>query len=1073
MSKSNYYLLLGLDPSVESKSAIEAAIAKKRSEWASESTYSPYEEVKTEAKANIECLDDIAEVMLKNPAERRKHAKECRDLVKAKELKDRELLRDAVKILSASGHLLDKDFKELLKRFSQFNEAEILAEIKVKIVEKAPKHEKEYMPDGEFQTMVTLLEKLGKRDLYELLGKRQDAPDSELQDAANKRLVELQRNSNKDAQLDREKGLVQSCLNLFQKKNLRERYDNSRERYPIQRVLHTDAKRYLKSHGTFSPTVTDALLDLAVKQGLDRKQAADYLYWLEQQGGGKAGVETPDQKAQKCSSCQHQNDGGARACTKCGHALLESCPKCGSDTPTADPVCWKCGYSEKEATEYRSYLAEARSLVSKGRLADARTRLGHARRLLPEAVEVKTIANEIDDQELRQLLATAQSALESGQLDDAADCLTRAGALRSDDPRLVTLRKDVAGRRTASGSLSALEESIRKWTSERRILQAWDSLEQVGGHPDAKTHQPRVNLARSRIQAVDAMRGLAEDFVGDDEFEKKLAPLIESKTDSSLKLESCLDTEVLQLDARLKGTRTRLKNVHILRDLLNQADRGQAVEADIAERGRSLSDDYYPELSLRVRLAKQLSAKEVDAAEFTSLWERIRSSPFEPKHPSIIDRCELIVATLKVTQVLNGLSDGENEADDREFARSYKSDGLSKADVDGRLARRYSATDARLKALNELRRAVNDADAGDRPEQAIVDAANAAKLPANYHYDLQARVAIAAALAAVPRSDRRLAQVWKQYGEGVSSPMWPDTVRDIQRAVQRTNLLDRIVAIQGDLPLEDRDAAIVELWDKSLLKGCLDAEMFQVDYEAAQIRRNTWEKVCECLDQGGDPRSLDRWLRLISDYGCLSNRQPKIDEMLGQIKELKPLLDALEFGDGDAFVENFKPELINSHLAAFEFFMPEIEQLVRERVLNRVQVIPAEQAWSLDSDGRNLQLHWSAQPREYIELSTFSTSDERFFNQVEEAQEQLRDVETVGGSGVRVPAPHGSKRIYVTIWPVVKIGPSRLYGRPAHVGPISALRENDKPQEADGPAPGLVTRVKGLVGRILYKLTNS
>lgn len=1040
--RTNYFELLELVSTETDRATIEAAIKRKETQWSNDSLYASGE-AQAVAKRNFALLEDtpdrkgIRSVMLSDNAERRTKSREWADAErKLAEAMEEELLNES-SVLAAQGYLLKPAYEDLIRKFG---EPAVTRVVRVPVVVTPPEHEKLYMEERSFRKLVGELEHIEKRDLYHLLDKPQNTPTAELLDRANEILKKVRPIAHKNVQLNMQKEVLQKCLTIFRNDIERGKYENSLARRPVEQAIGVSARSVLKHHGHFGHEETEKLIAVAIRKGVSKPLAAEFLNWLERNHAGSPGSKYPVDMPQKCAKCQHHNDAGAEACSRCGQALLVACSKCGGKKPFVDPACTSCGFSEKDAGQFRTFLAEASDLLVRGKFADARSRMADAARLLPDSDEVRRLGDDADERELDALLKRAQSNLDGNQLDEAIEALSKAGGLSPDDPRVAELRRKHGGRSRVKESLAALVAAIQDGTSERRILAAWEAVVEGGGQNDAVVHQARIELARSRVQALD-LADLGEDFEGDRKFVAQFTPMATGLGGQSLRLETCHDDAVQNLNGRMKTAAVRIGAVDALCTLVQEADAGRAHESQIAHHGRTLRSDYFPTLFDRVQLAVQLAAEKPDTAKVADLWERIEKGPFCPKHAPILEQCRRISQSVRATRMVSGLTSGVSETDDRKYLEAFETCELGRVDGDGQLTDRYRQTQARLRKLDAIGLAVEEADAGRAGEEAIVAAADGAGLPANYRYRLSPRVEIARALAERPRSDRRVAQAVENLADDGLMPRWSATIRDLRLAERRRRILDDIVALPTNQSREARDVELVRVWDAELLRDCHDASPYELEAREAGIRQKKWSRITALLDRGGDPTDLELGLESVKEYDGYAKRRHEIEALTERSKRIRPLLDALNQHDNQGFVKAFDPRVIQEHWAAFQDHQIEIERIVRESMSAVLKAVPSEPAWSWDHIGQNLDIHWSLQPREFTSLSVVATNDRQFYLDVAETNGRIREVSATAVRGLSLRGPRSGERLYVTVWPVLMIGDVRMYGTPACIGPIEPRSE--------------------------------
>ncbi len=146
-------------------------------------------------------------------------------------------------------------------------------------------------------------------------------------------------------------------------------------------------------------------------------------------------------------------------------------------------------------------------------------------------------------------------------------------------------------------------------------------------------------------------------------------------------------------------------------------------------------------------------------------------------------------------------------------------------------------------------------------ETAIVKAA--AGLPEGYQYNLRKRVEGAKRRVAVmqrlkalvddPAVEAALVAAWRAVQEakceGLVKPAWR---KRIELAEGRAPILKKLHNLPGDLPLDQRDKQIVELWDVKLLANCREAEPYRTNYETAMTRGKLLPRLEKAIEENDE-----------------------------------------------------------------------------------------------------------------------------------------------------------------------------------------------------------------------------
>src|SRR5207248_2942749 len=82
-------------------------------------------------------------------------------------------------------------------------------------------------------------------------------------------------------------------------------------------------------------------------------------------------------------------------------------------------------------------------------------------------------------------------------------------ALLAGVPEADGVRKEVAAWTKRIEASDRFLATVQQPRTERSIVEAWDRLQSLGGHPDADGQRARVDLARRRADLLDKLRGMS------------------------------------------------------------------------------------------------------------------------------------------------------------------------------------------------------------------------------------------------------------------------------------------------------------------------------------------------------------------------------------------------------------------------------------------------------------------------------------------------------------------------------------------------------------------------------------
>ena len=206
MDRPNFYILLELDPSQKDPSAIQAAIDQKQGEWSRDRNRP---DKGREAQRNLELLPNIKEV-LGDGEKREAEAREAKTILQEVERKAYQQLDEIIGILASPGYLLEKQVKDLVKRFKgELREEQVRGRIKVEIREEPSAEKRAKKPVLRRQLMkeiadrLELIDKEKLHDLYDFLDRPRNSSLSVLQGRAQECGIDTRHNRDGPLQADR------------------------------------------------------------------------------------------------------------------------------------------------------------------------------------------------------------------------------------------------------------------------------------------------------------------------------------------------------------------------------------------------------------------------------------------------------------------------------------------------------------------------------------------------------------------------------------------------------------------------------------------------------------------------------------------------------------------------------------------------------------------------------------------------------------------------------------------------------------------------------------------------------
>jgi hypothetical protein len=488
------------------------------------------------------------------------------------------------------------------------------------------------------------------------------------------------------------------------------------------------------------------------------------------------------------------------------------------------------------------------------------------------------------------------------------------------------------------------------------------------------------------------------------------------------------------------------------------------VEAD--EYGRAV-DGWAKKLAAADTFIRLYGTTSIAEQGLAVAWKQLAAVG---SHPTLIRpehriRGEKAVRWAPVVEQLRAVPTGESYQDDMALSAAWKREAdIESCGEAAGFADRVHAARARILKVNELKRAIDAADAGTGTEEGVVKAASL--LPSHYSHPYTARVnlgdtsikklaALRAAVEEKPPSDRRIAAAVDDLRatniELLSrlDKVDPTLAAEAAAAGRRRKALNDFAAVGKKYPkLDKQDRKWLRLWDKhkELLLKRQDTEELRERLTLAVQRTQAWSKVASALNSRNMFKLKilhDKHATLLRDYPPLTERQSELNELLGKadrviaiqkklatreavlsendLQFLRENHNAFGIGAKDAIVARITSQL-KTNVKLVAGFPP-----IRVLPNGRVPQVTASWAWA----GYGLVSHCLVAVDKSRHL-TNPTDVEQYSLLRCRVEDHARE-----GGGKRIVPPPGAQQLFVTIWAVVELGWTTLYGPPLHLGPVA------------------------------------
>jgi serine/threonine protein kinase len=317
-----------------------------------------------------------------------------------------------------------------------------------------------------------------------------------------------------------------------------------------------------------------------------------------------------------------------------------------------------------------------------------------------------------------------------------------------------------------------------------------------------------------------------------------------------------------------------------------------------------------------------------------------------PKHlQALIHQAYEHVCRKEAWQTFTRLPKQHSELNDRKLVNAWNESLFAGYEPAELQRSRIRAARKHVQVLDRLHHLVQQSAGAPQlaREQAIVNVAE--HLPQGYQYSLRPRVARAeAALEAVRRlakairktdADDEIVAAWRQVVQANCQGLVDPKHRPrIQLAEKRLPILTALRALSEDLPPDQLDRRLLDLWREDLLRGLKEAERWRAALETARHRRQLLERLEEAIRRSDEP-SIVRTLAdpVMAGYPVPVSWHPAIQNARGSVAKTETLQRALQEGDRSRFLDLFDVRVIRRYPERFEPFRTQLGRWTETEVL--------------------------------------------------------------------------------------------------------------------------------------------
>lgn len=287
----------------------------------------------------------------------------------------------------------------------------------------------------------------------------------------------------------------------------------------------------------------------------------------------------------------------------------------------------------------------------------------------------------------------------------------------------------------------------------------------------------------------------------------------------------------------------------------------------------------------------------------------------------------------------------------------------------------------RVAAVDELARLVKRAGPRGTIRQEWEIFSVASQLPRKYPYALRRRVRKARlaviAVRAIERAvrllddDAEIVAAWERVQKYQCAELVnPERLPRVELAFKRLPCIQALRTLSPELPPDQVDRRLLDIWEERLLAGCREASVWRARYELALQRQEMLKRLEEAL------RERQEWViaELVSDsrlanYPLPPSWIPVIRTFQERVNKIEALLMALREEDRPAFTAGFDVRLIRHHEERFRPYEALVNQWTRSDILPLENLglgpfLGQESLICVDKGERLFQVRWNwPQPR--------------------------------------------------------------------------------------------------------------
>ena len=405
-----------------------------------------------------------------------------------------------------------------------------------------------------------------------------------------------------------------------------------------------------------------------------------------------------------------------------------------------------------------------------------------------------------------------------------------------------------------------------------------------------------------------------------------------------------------------------------------------------------------------------------------------------------------------------------SEASDRELLGAWNESVFRGFEPAEGFRPRVVAARKQVEIVERLRLLVQQATATTSLSRERGIAAAAAPLPQGYQYSLHTRVQQARQrVEAVESMDHAIRQAdddepivaaWQQACQIRCEGLIPRDFRPrIDLALKRLPIVRVLRQLPRDLPYDQLDRRLLEIWQEETIGGTPEAEAWRPFYQQSLYRQDLLNRLEQAIGRR-DETAIAETIRdpYLKDYPMPSSWTPVIRSARQRIAKMESLEAALKAGDSSKLIPLFDTRILRQYEERFRPFQQLLEAWTRSEVLpaDKIGLRPAVGRASLVhlEKADSYRVRWTWPQQRFTNECVLAVcaeppgpdDDPRQLPALFRMPLDRQNWESGGGSRViHVKREWGGS--VVVVWAVLDLGFRLLFSQPLTLGQLESRRK--------------------------------